>query len=225
MNSDNFDRLSLKDSSTGPKNLHCISETDSDNIANLLHEHEQSRDTILLNNLLDYFKERTDSLDDLISIVTEESNVSLRVLDWFVTNYAKKKQDKLMEASELKGKHIYNEYKSQLKAYNKKMFDPFSRVTLKSSLQKFPFYYDNDKHIMTTVGQLNFFRWAHESGVINYVNNHLKEIKNDIKHRDKHKKNKSETNELSTNSSSLKKKSATVGLPAKLPTKFTISFV
>ena len=203
---------------------HSISETDSFNIKSLLNECEQSKDTLLLNNLLDHFKNNSVSLGSLVSVVTEESQVSLRVLDWFVTNYAKKKQDKLMEAKELKGVHIYNEYKSQLKAFNKKMFDPFSRVTPKSSLQKFPFYYDNDKHIMTTVGQLNFFRWAHESGVMEYVHVHLKEIKSDIKHRDKGKRTKSETAEITTHSSSSKKQS-THATPMKLPTKFTISFM
>ena len=203
---------------------HSMTSSDSETTRDILAKGVQSKDTVLLNNLLDYYKKNSDSLHQMISILTEESNVSLRVLDWFVTNYSKTNQDKLMEAKELKVTHIYNEYKSQLKAYNKKLFDPFSRVTSSCPLKKFPFYYDDNEHIMTTVGQLNFFKWAYETGVIAYVDKHLKEIKAEIKMRDKIKRTKTESNDNTTSTSSNKQK-AQSPVPKNLPSNFTISFM
>jgi hypothetical protein len=66
------------------------------------------------------------------------------------------------------------EYKSQLKAYNKKLFDPFCRRG------RIEFKYNNNKLIITTIGQLNFFRWAIKNKLISYVIDHIHLIDNDI---------------------------------------------
>jgi hypothetical protein len=77
--------------------------------------------------------------------------MSLRLIDWFVTNYAKKynisyivKKQKFF---------VYNEYKNQLKAYSKKLFDPFCRR------ERILFQVADITPFETTVGKLNFFRW------------------------------------------------------------------
>ena len=42
-----------------------------------------------MNNLLEFYK-NTDNLDKMLNIINGESKISLRIIDWFTTNYAKK---------------------------------------------------------------------------------------------------------------------------------------
>ena len=69
---------------------------------------------------------------------------------------------------------VHNNYKGQLKAYSKKNFDPFCRRN------RIRFYYDDNKYFITTVGQLNFFKWALENYIINYIQNNIKAVENDM---------------------------------------------
>ena len=97
--------------------------------------------------------------------------VSLRVLDWFVTNYAKKNNVSYMSKSD---KHVivYLAYKSHLKAYSKRMFDPFCRH------ERIDFH-----GISTTVGQLNFFAWAIEDDILDFMKDHMNDIHADMETR------------------------------------------
>ena len=46
---------------------------------------------ILLNKLLEYYKkEDGQNMDKMLGIINGESRISLRIVDWFATNYAKK---------------------------------------------------------------------------------------------------------------------------------------
>ena len=69
---------------------------------------------------------------------------------------------------------VYLDYKLQLKGYQKKQFDPFCRRS------RINFYYDDNKFVVTTVGQLNFFRWTIQNSVLEYISPHLEEIENDM---------------------------------------------
>ena len=131
------------------------------------------------------------------------SKISLRVLDWFVTNYSKKNNIvyNIEENKETKKFIVYLDYKSQLKAYSKKQFDPFCRR------ERLLFRDINDKMINTTVGQLNFFRWAIKNKIVEYVENNLSAIEEDMnssikhlyrrKNKDKEKKTRRKRKELS----------------------------
>ncbi len=81
---------------------------------------------------------------------------------------------------------VYLEYKSQLKAYSKKQFDPFCRR------ERIIFLDQQKNGIQTTVGQLNFFRWAIENNIIQYVEQNLADIEKDMNQsiRNLYKKNK-----------------------------------
>ena len=48
-----------------------------------------TQNSLLLNNLLEFYKD-TDNLDKMLNIINGESKISLRIVDWFATNYAKK---------------------------------------------------------------------------------------------------------------------------------------
>jgi hypothetical protein len=110
-------------------------------------------------------------LTSLREILNGSSTISLRILDWFVTNYAKEKNISYVTPA---GKHVivYLAYKSHLKAYSKKMFDPFCRWT------RIDFH-----GLSTTVGQLNFFAWVIEDGILDYVKEHYNDIHADMETR------------------------------------------
>ena len=109
---------------------------------------------ITLRNLYDFFLQN-DSINKVLPIITSNSNISIRVLDWFVTNYSKKCNIiyELPDANNNCDRffNVYLQYKCQLKGYKKKLFDPFCRK------QRIAFYYAENKSVVTTIKQLNFF--------------------------------------------------------------------
>ena len=139
-----------------------------------------TKEEMLLDNIYKYYKKNQCGLYKIISIINEESSISLRILDWFVTTYAKFFIKDIIESKELYNVNIYSEYKSKLKAFGKKYFDPFSRNN-KCIVNKLYFKYSDDKYLNTSLCQLNFFKWALENNVLNYVENHLTTLKNYIK--------------------------------------------
>ena len=71
-----------------------------------------------------------------------------------------------------KGFNVHISYKAQLKSYKKRYFDPFRRR------KKFKYYFDKEEKISlcTTIGQMNFFKWAFSNDVISYVNDNYMNI-------------------------------------------------
>jgi hypothetical protein len=112
----------------------------------------------------------------IFNIIEGKSEVSLRLIDWFVTNYSKKNNTNITKVVNNNVVHfnVYLSYRSQLKAYSKQQFDPFRRR------DRITFYYEKDKSIETTVGQLNFFRWVLQNDILTYIIDHYDEIENDM---------------------------------------------
>ena len=138
-----------------------------------------TQNDLLLNNLLDFYKD-TDYLKQMLQIINGESSISLRIVDWFTTNYAKKYYtlyNITLANNESRRFKVYIDYKLKLKAYSKKRFDPFCRW------DRITIPYENGDYIQTTLGQLNFFKWAIENKVIEYIKNHYKEIEDDMNSR------------------------------------------
>jgi hypothetical protein len=111
------------------------------------------------------------------SIGPSGDRVSLRIIDWFVTNYAKKNNISYFITGQPGSRQfiVYLNYKAQLKAYSKKQFDPFCR----RERIEFP-YNDKGDTITTTIGQLNFFRWAIDNYVLNYIYENVDSIERDM---------------------------------------------
>ena len=85
-----------------------------------------TQNSLLLKNLLEFYN-KDNNLDEMLSIINGESPISLRIVDWFVTNYAKQKFT-VYDLKNGSGRFkVYNDYKLKLKAYSKKRFDPFCR--------------------------------------------------------------------------------------------------
>lgn len=146
-----------------------------------------SKQALLIIPITKFFSNR-EMLNKLITILKGES-ISLRLIDWFVTNYCKKfnimynlndyrpKNNTQTEAQRKSFDNfiiVHNNYKGQLKAYSKRNFDPFCRRN------RIRFYYEETKYFITTVGQLNFFKWAIENYIINYIQEHIKVIDEDM---------------------------------------------
>jgi len=114
-----------------------------------------------------------------MNIINGESKISLRIVDWFVTNYAKKNYTVYEINTERENARfkVYNDYKLKLKAYSKRKFDPFCRW------ERISIPYDNEKFMETTIGQLNFFKWAIEYRIIDYIEQNYQDIENDMNHR------------------------------------------
>jgi hypothetical protein len=145
-----------------------------------------TQNQLLLNNLLDFYK-NDDNLTRMLKIITGESIISLRIVDWFVTNYSKKNYT-LYDTTNQNGDNIrfkvYFDYKLKLKAYSKKRFDPFCRW------ERISIPYTNGTCIETTIGQLNFFKWALENKVIEYIDKNYDIIEKDMNSRNSTSKRK-----------------------------------
>lgn len=90
-----------------------------------------------------------------------EAEISLRVIDWFVTKYSRKN----FTSYDLNGQRfvVYKSYKGQLDAYNKQYFDTnCRRERIQFAIKDYPPF-------VTTIGKLNFFRWALETNLLEYL--------------------------------------------------------
>jgi hypothetical protein len=118
-----------------------------------------------------------------INLVSGESQVSIRLIDHFVTKYSKynKCNFKLIDNEKENVINIYYDYKNQLKHYQKTHFDPFSRG------DRIPFFM-KDTCIITTIGQLNFFKWFISKKIYDYVLDNKEEIFNDMNKKYKSEK-------------------------------------
>jgi hypothetical protein len=134
-----------------------------------------SKIDLLMTSLSKFYLDEK-NINILIPIVNGLSKISLRVLDWFVTNFCKKHNTVIHYHRDGKPNKliVHLDYKNQLKAYSKKQFDPFCRR------ERINFIYGKGNELLTTVGQLNFFRWAIEYYVIDYIIENLEMIEADM---------------------------------------------
>jgi len=185
---------------------------------------------MLLTVLLKFFKDPVNK-SILMSIVKQETVISLRLLDWLVTNYSRKynisynldsfnrdsedpedsEEDTAIHAN--RQFNLWAGYRNQLKSYHKKIFDPFCRRTriyfdfqtneiLVLSPDEYKLFKNSDKGIVSTPGQFNFFKWAIENKVIDYAFEHLEEIESDmLKYADNKEKGVRKKSTLKNNSS------------------------
>ena len=129
------------------------------------------RQEIVITSLQRFYSNR-DDLQEIVDLLKGTSDVSLRLIDWFVTNYARLHNTSYI----LRGQEfvVYIDYKNQLKAYSKKLFDPFCRR------ERISFQVPGHESFLTTVGKLNFFKWAIEKDILTYIKGHQPEIEKEM---------------------------------------------
>jgi len=141
-----------------------------------------TQNDLLLSSLMEFYRDH-ENLNKMIRIINGDSEISLRIVDWFVTNYAKKYYT-VYEQTNGSGDtltvtrfKVYNEYKLKLKAYSKRRFDPFCRW------ERVSIPYNKEQFMETTIGQLNFFKWALENNIVDYIKSNYDAIENDMNKR------------------------------------------
>ena len=143
---------------------------------------------LLLSSLTTFYSNNTEYKLVLKTIIDGKHELSLRMIDWLVTRYAKTNNiiywindndeniyynlpennynDKYKKIT------LYLDYRAQLKSFKKFNFDAFRRH------ERILFKLDDktDDYIETTIGQLNFFKWAFNNKIINYAIENQKNI-------------------------------------------------
>lgn len=169
-----------------------------------------TQNELLLNKLLDFYS-IPENMDKFLKVINGET-VSLRIIDWFVTNYAKE----YLTVYSIPAKNncgtvfngetdrerfsVFKSYRLELKAYGKVRFDPFCRR------DRIFIPYSDEANIETTIGQLNFFKWTIENQILEYIEANYKAIESDMNTRNSISKRKSSDSESSTDSNNKTRK-------------------
>ena len=111
---------------------------------------------LLLESLSRFF-DVPENREQLHDILGHRKGISLRNLEWFVTNYSRKTNVTYKTPT---GRQftVHMAYKSSLDGYSKKFFDPFCRT------ERIEFM-----GLTTTIAQLNFIRWCITNGIVDYM--------------------------------------------------------
>ena len=132
---------------------------------------------LLLSSLNQYYNNNIENKELFNNIINGKHKLSLRLIDWFVTHYARNNNIyywtnniEIFEQfpdnyndNNIKKVNIYLDYRAQLKSYTKLYFDTFRRH------QRITFYINDNISIETTIGQLNFFRWIFSNNILEYT--------------------------------------------------------
>lgn len=172
--------------------------------------HKSTQNELLLSKLLEFYSV-SENMDKFLKVINGES-VSLRIIDWFVTNYAKEFLTvysipaKYQSGTVFNGEtdkerfSVFKSYRLELKAYGKVRFDPFCRR------DRITIPYNTDTNVETTIGQLNFFKWTIENQIIEYIESNYDTIETDMNTRNSISKRKSSDSESSTESNKTRKR-------------------
>lgn len=145
-----------------------------------------SREDVLLRSLVAFYTETPENLRILSSVSKQKTEISLREIDYTITNY--NCNNKIIYR--LKSGKSFNmalDYKNQLHGFSKKCFDPFCRrqrlfvpfepnsegriVPVALSADEIDQYKQRQDGVVTTIGQMNFFRWAITNEVLDFCRN------------------------------------------------------
>jgi hypothetical protein len=111
--------------------------------------------------------------DVLKPLLAGDGPVSLRCLDWTVTNWSKKHNIVCSSAVPGQMTNVHHSYRATLNFWKRKLFDPFRRRS-RIGVRICDEVYD------TTLGQANFLLWSYRSGVLAYVLGHIDAIESDM---------------------------------------------
>lgn len=148
---------------------------------------------LLLSSLISFYSNDKNNYKEILKIIIDgKHDLSLRMIDWLVTRYSKNNNiiywinendnniyynlpDNYSNEKYMKI-NLYLDYRAQLKSFKKFNFDAFRRH------ERIKFYIGNndnkneEDYIETTIGQLNFFKWAFNNKIITYALENQKNI-------------------------------------------------
>lgn len=142
-----------------------------------------------LSNILDFFKNSANFAvlyEFIVKTPTRPEKLSLRLLDWFVTNYSKQHSIVLniLRFNRIVNFFVWLEYQNALDSNGgKEHFDPFGRG--KNNGKTLELEYEPGKCIRTTLSQLCFFQWAIKNKITDYVKENIDAIYLDMETRNK----------------------------------------
>ena len=184
----------------------------------------------LLNTLLEFYQ-NTDYLETLKQMINREYTVknqkklSIRMVNWFVTNYAKQYFTVYEVPTQEEGKQgrrffVWTNYKSTEDSYSKQLFDPYCRK------ERILIPYKEEQRIETTIAQMHFFKWAILNGVLEYIAKHYDDIEKDMSKRLNNSRKKTDsnpsiTNNTNTNTTTLTNTSSTNTISSTVFTNIT----
>ena len=144
-------------------------------------------DIVLLESILEYYNDNHEHIIKFLGVVKRKNGMSLRVIDWLVTNYSKEHSITISIQDGHLPRDLNRDYQKNLNAYNKRALDPFSRrnkINVKVSHE------NNDvEHRATSIGQLNFFRWFFRNSVDVYLSKEKRKIELHMKKSEYENKN------------------------------------
>lgn len=130
------------------------------------------RQISIMQRIVSFFTNDT-IVNVLKPLVDQESGISLRALDWLVTNYSKK-HNIVCKSRNGTLFNIYHGYKVALSHFRRKNFDPFRRR------HRIQVCINDGLVCESTVGQCNFLYWAYHNGVLAYAIENAKDIETDM---------------------------------------------
>lgn len=135
------------------------------------------KDEVLLDSVLRWYNQDESRVQTFSDIVNHKNGLSLRIIDWLITNFSKK----FSVAIESDGipRNLRRDYHKNLSAHNKKNFDPFARR------RRINIILFGSERRVSTIGQLNFFRWFLSKNLCGFllenksvIEKHMKESEN-----------------------------------------------
>jgi hypothetical protein len=130
---------------------------------------------LLKNSLLEFYGKKK-NMEIITNIVAKKTKYSLRLYEWLCSNYSSR-HPVIYNVTKTKEFNMYSSYKEYLDSYQKRQFDPFKRNH--DGYDKFTVNYP-DGRFVTTICQLNFFRWVISNKINKYLEDNFETIKADM---------------------------------------------
>lgn len=128
------------------------------------------KSNVLLSSINQFYADQNNR-DKLLAILNKSGGISLRNLEWFITNYAKKNNTSF-KTKDGKMFTVHTSYKSSLDGYSKRLFDPFCRA--EKFVYRIP---ETTEEIQTTLAQLNFCKWVIKNSILDFIQEHKSLLK------------------------------------------------
>jgi hypothetical protein len=133
------------------------------------------KDYTAYQQLVDYYGNKS-KFDPLLKAIKRNAALSLRLFDFFCTNYCRDHDVSIGHPSTGQSYHAHTAYRRFLQVHSKKRFDCFCRASAGPRIK----LQQGDTRAVTNLAQLAFFRWAIDNGVFTFVVDHADAIQEDL---------------------------------------------